>query len=52
MFSFHDDPDPEIFFEKLTAQISARLGLVTLLHFEVPSDLRVDIVKMPQSTLG
>ena len=52
MFSFHDDPDPDILLEKLTAQISARLGLGTLLRFEAPSDLRIDIVKMQQSTLG
>ena len=47
-FSFHLGPDIDILFEKLTAQIGARLGLETLLSFEAPSDLRVDIVKMQQ----
>ena len=52
MFSFHDDPDLDILFGKLTAQISARLGLGTLLCFEALGDLRVDIVKMQELTLG
>ena len=48
MFSFHHGPDIDILFEKLTAQIGARLGLGTLLRFEAPTDLRSDIVKMQQ----
>ena len=50
MFSFHVGPDLDILFEKLAAQISARLGLGTLLRFEAPGDLQVDIVKMQQLT--
>ena len=46
MFSFHADPDLDILFEMLTAQIGARLALGTLLGFQVPSDYWVDIVKM------
>ena len=34
MFRFHVDLDIDIFFETLTAQIGARLGLGTQLHFE------------------
>ena len=34
MFRFHADLDIDIFFETLTAQIGARLGLGTQLHFE------------------
>ena len=52
MFSFHLDLDLDILFEKLTAQIGARLGLGTLLCFEAPGDLWVNIVKMQQLTLG
>ena len=52
MFSFHIGPDLDILFEKLTAQIGARLGLETLLRFEAPGDLRFDILKMQQLTLG
>ena len=52
MFSFHLGPDLDILFEKLTAQIGARLGLGILLRFEAPGDLRVNIVKMQQLTLG
>ena len=52
MFSFHIGPDLDILFEKLTAQIGARLGLETLLRFEAPGDLRFDIFKMQQLTLG
>ena len=37
-----------IYYLKLTAQISAQLGLGILLRLEAPSDLRVDIVKMQQ----
>ena len=48
MFSFNFWPDIDILFEKLTAQIGPWLGLETLLRFEAPSDLRVDIVKMQQ----
>ena len=46
MFSFHADPDLGTLLDKLTAQISARLGLGIQLHFEIPGDLWVDIVKM------
>ena len=46
MLSFHVDPDLNILFENLTAQISAQLGLGTLLLFETPADLQVDIFKM------
>ena len=52
MFSFHVDPDLDILFEKLTAQIGARLGLGTLFLFETPGDLWVDIVKMQLLTSG
>ena len=48
MFCFHLCPDIDILFEKLTGQIGARLGVGTLLRFEAPSGLRVDIVKMQQ----
>ena len=51
MFSFHVDPDLAILIEKLTAQIGARLGLGTLLWFETPGDVWVDIVKMQRLTL-
>ena len=43
MFSFYLGPDIDILFEKLTAQIGTRLGLGTLLRFEDPSGLRVEI---------
>ena len=46
MFSFHGDPDLDILFEKLTEQIGTRMGLGTLLRFEAPGDLRVNIIKM------
>ena len=46
MFSFHVDPDLDTLFEKLAAQISARMGLGIQLHFETPGDLWVDFVKM------
>ena len=46
MFSFYSDPNLDILFEKLTEQIGARLGLGTLLRFEAPGDLRVNIIKM------
>ena len=49
MFSFHVGPNLDILFEKLTAQIVTRMGLGTLLCFEAPGDLRVDIVKMQRS---
>ena len=52
MFSFHVDPDPDMLFEKLTAQIGARPGLGTKVCFEAPSDLWVHIVKMQQSISG
>ena len=52
MFNFHVGPNLDILFEKLTAQIVARLGLGTLLCFEAPGDLRVNIVKMLRSKLG
>ena len=51
MFKFHIDPDSDTLFEKLTAQIGARLGLGTQLCFEAPDDLWVNIVKMQQLTL-
>ena len=50
MFSFHVDPNLDILFEKLTAQIGARPGLETQFCFEAPGDLWVDIVKMQQLT--
>ena len=46
MFSFYSDPNLDILFKKLTEQIGARLGLGTLLRFEAPGDLRVNIIKM------
>ena len=49
---FHVDPDLDILFEKLTTQIGALLGLRTQLQFETCCDLRVNIVKMHQLTLG
>ena len=52
MFSFHVDPDLDILFEKLIAQIGARLGLGAQLCFEAPGDLWIDIVKMQRLTLG
>ena len=52
MFSFHGDPDLDISFENLTEQIGAPLGLGTLLRFEVPDDLPIDIIKMQQLTSG
>ena len=52
MFSFHVDPDLDILFQKLTAQVGVRPGLGTQLHFKTPSFLQVEIVKMQQSTLG
>ena len=51
MFSFYVNPDLDILFEKLTAQIDARLGLRTLLRFEAPGNIWVDIIKMQQLTL-
>ena len=50
MFSFHVNPDLDILFEKLTAQIGARPGLETQLCFEASGDLWVDIAKMQQLT--
>ena len=52
MFSFYVEPDLDILFENLTAQIDAPLGLANQLRFEAPGDLWVDIVKMQQSILG
>ena len=52
MFSFHVDRDVDVLFERLTAQIRARLGLGAQLRFKAPSDRQVDIVKMQQLTLG
>ena len=52
MLSFHVDPDLNILFENLTAQISAQLGLGTLLLFETPADLQVDIFKVQWLTSG
>ena len=49
---FHVDPDLDILFEKLTTQIGALLGLRTQLQFETCCELRVNIVKMHQLTLG
>ena len=46
MFNFHVDPDLHILFEKLIAEINARQGLGTQLHFEAPSKFWVDILKM------
>ena len=46
MLSFHVDPDLDILFEKLTKQTDAWMGLGTLLLFEAPGDLWVDIAKM------
>ena len=48
MFNVHLGPDSDILFEKITTQIGARLALRTLLRFEAPSDLWVDIIKMQQ----
>ena len=52
MFSFHVDPDLDILFEKLTAQIGSQLGTETQLCFEAPGDLWVDIVKMQRLTFS
>ena len=41
-----------ILLEMLTVHIGARLGLETLLYFEAPGDLQVDIVKMQRLKLG
>ena len=51
MFSSHVDPDFDTLFEKLTAQIGARLGLGTQLRFEAFGDLWINIVKMQQLRL-
>ena len=51
MFSFHVEPNLDVLFEKLTAQIGARQGLGIQLCFEVPGDIWVDIVKMQRLTL-
>ena len=50
MFIFHVDPDLDILFEKLIAQIGAWPGLGTQLRFETPHDLWIDIVKMQRLT--
>ena len=52
MLTFHVDRDLDMLFERLTAQIGARLGLGAQLRFKAPSDRQVDIVKMQQLTLG
>ena len=52
MFSFHVDSGLDILFEKLTAQIGARLGLGTQLRFEAPSDLWVACFKIQCLKLG
>ena len=52
MFNFYVDPDLDILFENLTAQIVARVVLDTQLPFETLGDLWVDIIKMQQLTLG
>ena len=45
MSSFHVNPDLDISFQKLIAQIVAQPCLGTLLRFEAPGDLPVDILK-------
>ena len=52
MFNFHDDPDLDILFEKLTAQIGARLGLVTQPRFNASGYFWVNIVKMQRLIRG
>ena len=52
MFNFHVDPDLDILFEKLTAQIGAHPGLGTLICFEAPDELQVNAVKMQRLILG
>ena len=52
MFSFHVDPDLDILFEKLTAQIVARAGLGIHVLFETVGDPSVNIIKMQQLTLS
>lgn len=54
MFSFLVDPDLQILFEKLTAQIRAHSGLgpVNQLRLDALGDLGVDIIKMQQSKSG
>ena len=46
MFSFHVDPDLDILFETLTAQISARPGLGTQPCAEIPGDFWINIFKV------
>ena len=46
MFSFHVDPDFDILFEKLAAQIGAWLGLRARTCFKAPGNPQVDIIKM------
>ena len=50
MFTFHVDPDLDILFEKLTAQVGTRPGLGTQLRFDALGDLWIDIVKMQELT--
>lgn len=53
MFSFLVDPDLQILFEKLTAQIGhSGLGPVNQLRLDALGDLGVDIIKMQQSKSG
>ena len=52
MFNFHDDLDLDILFEKLTAQIGARLGLVTQPRFDASGYFWVNIVKMQRLIRG
>ena len=46
MSSFYVNPDQDILFEMLTAQIVARMGLGNQLPFEILGDCWVDIIKM------
>ena len=52
MLIFYIDTDLDILFEKLTAQIGARLGLGTRLCFEAPGDFRANIVKIQRLSSG
>ena len=45
MFSFHFNPDLDILFEKLKAQMGVVLGLGTQLCFQAPYDIWFDIIK-------
>ena len=45
MFSFYVDPDFDMLFENLTAQIGARLGLGSQFQFDGTGILWVNIVK-------